>query len=192
MIRVAAILAFTLLFSGANLFAQAKAEIFAGYSFQRAAPCGVSGSGCNFEHSEGPLTGNFNGWEVALTGYLKSSLGVTADFAGHYGSSNLTSFSSSPGAAVSFSSYSYLFGPTYAWHLRQVTPFVHGLVGGVSWRSNLTQYSGLAWALGGGLDLKTRHHFAVRIAQLDYLGNRAPNGINASSWRYSFGLVFAF
>jgi len=192
MTRVAAVLAFTFLLSGADSYAEAKAEIFAGYSFQRAAPCGVSGSGCNFEHSEGPLTGNFNGWEAALTGYWKNTLGVTADFTGHYGSSKLPSFSSSPGASVRFSSYSYLFGPTYARHLSQVTPFVHGLVGGVSWRSNLTQYSDLAWVLGGGLDLKARQHFAVRIAQLDYLGNRAPNRVTASSWRYSFGLVFAF
>lgn len=192
MIRVASVLAFTLVFSGADAYAQAKAEIFAGYSFQRAAPCGVSGSGCNFEHNEGPLTGNFSGWEAALTGYWKTSLGVTADFSGHYGSSSLTSFSSSPGASVRFSSYGYLFGPTYAPRQRQFTPFVHGLVGGVSWRSNLTRYSGLAWAIGGGLDIKAWQHFAVRIAQLDYVGNRAPNGINASSWRYSFGLVFAF
>lgn len=56
------------------------------------------------------------------------------------------------GTNLSFSSYSYLFGPTYAWHLKQVTPFLHGLVGGVFWRSNLTQSGVGSWWRAGSKD----------------------------------------
>jgi len=179
--------------SGAVALGQTKAEIFGGYSFERVAPCGSSGGGCNFENNTGPVTSNFNGWEAAVTGYLTRSLRMTADFAGHYATADLAFGNGS----VSASSYTYLFGPTYTAHLRQISPFFHGLLGGVSWRSslNLIKYSGLAWAIGGGLDLNASRHFAIRIAQLDYQGNRSPgNGktITASAWRYAVGVVLTF
>ena len=157
--------------SSAVAFGQTKADIFGGYSFERTAPCGSSGGGCLFESNQGPVTSNFNGWEAAVTGFVTRSFGVTADFTGHYGTAKLAFGSGS----VKSSSYRYLFGPTYAAHLRQITPFVHGLVGGVSWRSSssLIEYNGLAWAVGAGLDLNASPHFAVRIAQLDYQGNSA-------------------
>jgi hypothetical protein len=179
--------------SSAIAFGQTKAEIFGGYSFERTAPCGSSGGGCNFENNEGPVTSNFNGWEASVTGYVTRSLGVTADFAGHYGTANLAFGNGS----LNSSSYTYLFGPTYAAHLQKITPFVHGLVGGASWRSssNLIKYNGLAWAIGSGLDLNASRHFVIRIAQIDYQGNRSPgNGktITGSGWRYSVGVVLTF
>lgn len=195
MIKVAAVLAFIFCFS-AQAYAQAKFEVFGGYSFEHAAPCGVSGSGCNFEGNEGPLTSHFNGWDAALTAYWKKSLGVTADFTGHYGSAKVTQFNSAPGSSVNFSSYSYLVGPAYAPHLNEVTPFVHGLIGAVSWSPNSqNQFTSLAWEFGGGVDVRASRRFAVRIAELDYLGDRARvsgGNANASSWLYSAGLVFAF
>jgi hypothetical protein len=184
-----------ILLSSPVAFGQTRAEIFGGYSFERTAPCGTSGGGCNFEGNEGPVTSNFNGWEASATGYVTRSLGVTADFTGHYGTAQ-RAFAGVNGS-VNASSYTYLFGPTYAWHLQQITPFVHGLVGGASWRSspNGIQYSGLAWEIGGGLDVSASRHFAIRIAQVDYQGTRTPgNGktITGSGWRYAAGVVLTF
>ena len=110
--------------SGAVALGQTKVEIFGGYSFERVAPCGSSGGGCNFENNTGPITSNFNRWEAAVTGYLTRSLGMTADFAGHYAKADLAFGNGS----VSSSSYTYLFGPTYTAHLRQISPFFHGLL----------------------------------------------------------------
>lgn len=62
-------------------------EVFGGYSLERIAPCGVLGSSeypCNGETGFLAPATNFNGWNAALTGYLKF-LGATADFSGHYG-----------------------------------------------------------------------------------------------------------
>lgn len=185
----------TLLLSSPIAFGQRRAEVFGGYSLERTAPCGSSGGGCNFEGNAGPVTSNFNGWEASATEFVTRSLGVTADFTGHYGTAKFA-FASSSGS-LKASSYTYLFGPTYAWHLQQISPFVHGLVGGASWRSssNLIQYSGLAWAIGGGLDVRASPQFAIRVAQFDYQGTRTPgNGktINGSGWRYAAGVLLTF
>jgi len=48
-----------------------------------------------------------------------------------------------------------------------------------------------AYALGGGLDIKVNDNFAIRLAQLDYLGARV-GGEGLNSLRYSVGIVIRF
>ncbi|HYM79744.1 MAG TPA: hypothetical protein VE377_27465 [Candidatus Dormibacteraeota bacterium] len=187
------VVAVTLCWTGLSLAQDhPKAELFGGFSVEHVAPCGESGSGCNFEGNEGPVTGNFKGWNAAATAYFKRSWGITADVAGHYGSTNFL-----PGGSASYSNYSYMFGPTYAVHLESATPFVHGLFGGVTWRSpsNLVQYNALAWAVGGGVDVNATPRVAVRVVQVDYVGTRVPSAGNShigSGFRFSLGFVFKF
>lgn len=192
LMRSAVLVVLTTLVSSILVVAQKqpRVEIFGGYSLERIAPCGLSGSGCNFEGNEGPLTGSFNGWNAAVTSFFWKSMGVTADFAGHYGSTNR---SLNPPTG-NLPNYTYLFGPEYAIRLARITPFVHGLVGGVSWRSPDVRYNALAWAAGGGLDVKASPRIAIRPVQFDYQGNRVPIGrfTLATGWRYSLGAVFKF
>lgn len=45
-----------------------------------------------------------------------------------------------------------------------------------------------AFALGGGLDVKVNDNFAIRVAQVDYLGDKL-GGQTGNNFRYSAGIV---
>ena len=75
-------------------------------------------------------------------------------------------------------------------------PFVHALFGaarataaasGPAVSQNTVGYA-FAYALGGGLDVKAHNNFAIRLAQLDYLGARS-GGEGLNNLRYSVGVV---
>jgi len=188
-----AVLAMTALSVGMAAQDRTRFEVFGGYSLERTAPCGVSGSSefpCNAETGFLAPTTNFNGWDVAFTAYVNRFLGATADVSGHYGPYDNANFS--PNTSVS--RYSYLFGPVFAWRLPRVTPFAHILIGSTSQilGGSVGNYNVFSWAAGGGLDVRVSKRVAIRFADLDYesvhvAGNAAANGL-----RYSSGLVFKF
>ncbi len=189
---ISAVLVFTLILAAQENPKPPKAEIFGGYSLTRAAPCGQNGGGCNFESHEGPVTGSFNGWNASATGYFSKSWGITGDVSGHYGSDNYAM-----GGSAKYSNYTYMAGPVFAIRLPSATPFIHGLIGGVSWNSptGFPSYNALGWAVGGGVDVNATPRMAVRVVQLDYLGTRVPSANKSSlgsGWRLSLGLVFKF
>jgi hypothetical protein len=168
----------------------ARLEVFGGYSLEHIAPCGTSQLGCTGEGTNQLQTASFNGWEASVTGYLYRSLGVTADFAGHYG--NNSTFGS-------VHRYSYLFGPAYGFHLGPATIFGRALFGRISQGSPSTiidvNYNRFMWDLGGGLDLKLSRHFAIRPAQLDFERHGVPAFAMTnptSGFRYSAGVVSRF
>jgi opacity protein-like surface antigen len=90
----------------------------------------------------------------------------------------------------------FLFGPRLTLIRGKVEPFVHGLLGVARFSSDIStpvitgsgDDNAFAFALGGGVDVKVHKHFAIRLAQLDYLGARA-NGGKFNSFRYSAGVV---
>jgi len=139
---------------------------------------------------------NFNGWNASVTAYVYKSLGITADFAGHYASHVV--YDPVAGAHR----YSYLFGPTYSVHGRVGSVFAHVLLGEVSQGSSqlsALDYMKFALAVGCGLDLNVSRRLAIRIAQFDYERARVPSFNNASAgtesengFRYSAGAVFKF
>ena len=173
-------------------------EVFGGYSLEHVAPCGTSFGGCVVEGSPLPSV-NFNGWNAAVTGYFYRSLGVTADFSGHY-AGNVMNNGFDLG---SVHRYTYLFGPTYAIHLQRATVFARALFGGISEGAPTTvihlDYNEFMWAVGGGLDVILSRHFAVRPAQLDYerhgvasFGTGSNPTVPTNGLRYSAGLVLRF
>jgi hypothetical protein len=184
------LLAFITLSLCADAQVPAEVEVFGGYSLEHVAPCGTNNLGCSAEGTGQLGTVTFNGWNASVTGYLYGSLGVTADFGGHYGSN------------ASFGSvhrYSYLFGPAYALRLRTVTVFGRALFGGVSQTSPSTvidmNYNRFMLALGGGLDLKVSSRFAVRPLQLDYERHGVPAFASTNptnGLRYSAGVIARF
>ncbi|MGP8093665.1 MAG: outer membrane protein [Candidatus Sulfotelmatobacter sp.] len=186
------------LFASSFLLAQQEPslEIFAGYSLENVSPCGTSADVfpiCKFEPQPFPSAANYNGWNASLTVFAYKSLGVTADFGGHYGTTN-----SLPSAPVS--RYSFMFGPVVAMRRQRVSPFAHALFGGVTNTSLdfsspgfpdvLTNpgYTKFAWAIGGGVDAKVARRWAVRIAQFDFERIRLPSPVNG--FRVSAGVVF--
>jgi len=188
-----AVLAMTALSVGMAAQDRTRFEVFGGYSLERTAPCGVSGSSefpCNAETGFLAPTTNFNGWNVAFTGYVNRFLGATADVSGHYGPYDNANFS--PNTSVS--RYSYLFGPVFAWRLPRVTPFAHILIGSTSQilGGSVGNYNVFSWAVGGGLDVSVSKRVAIRFADLDYESVHVPGNGAANGLRYSSGLVFKF
>ena len=170
-----------------------KVEVFGGYSLESIVPCGT---GCRELGITFPPT-DFNGWNVSLTGYLYKSVGVTADFSGHYASQIVYD------PVVGSHRYSYLFGPTYKFRGNNVgSVFVHALFGAISQGSgqlSSLDYTKFAWVLGCGLDVNVSRHFLMRPVQFDYERSSVPsfgNGSDAAEpvngFRYSGGVVIKF
>src|SRR5215471_11016551 len=90
----------------------------------------------------------------------------------------------------------FLFGPRLTLIRGRAEPFVHGLLGVARFSSDISSPvitgsgddNAFAFALGGGVDVKVHKHFAIRPAQLDYLGARG-NGGKFNGFRYSAGVV---
>jgi hypothetical protein len=175
-------------------FAQApKAEIFAGYSLERIAPCGTTtgaqGASCGLELGElATSTTNYNGWNASATGYFNRYLGVTADVAGLYGSFF--------NGTVSTPRYGFLFGPTFRFPASKFTPFAHALFGAIRQTSSesILSFTEQATAIGGGVDMNLSRRLAVRLGQFDYEWVKNPTGglPSAHGLRYSGGVVFKF
>ena len=170
---------------------QSRFEVFGGYSFEHVAICGNAAGGCGLESGDlASLPKNLNGWNAAATVFLSENLGITADFSGHYASQ------SSGINSVRFSRLDYRFGPTFRLNAAQsekAGAFVHALFGGV--HQSVFSTNGFSAALGGGVDWKVSQHFAVRVAQLDYVFATVPKSSVGSGtgftngFRYSGGVV---
>jgi hypothetical protein len=194
-----------------------KAEAFGGYSYLHVDTQGVSGSSltnqCNIAFGGAcPVTfqihPGFNGWSIALQANLNRWFGVKAQIAGQHGNIITIKVNSTlPIPAISIPKqhvYDFLFGPVVSHRSEKYTAFVHGLVGaqhvgiseniavgGIGGFSAATSETDFAFALGGGLDLRASHHFAIRVAQFDYeLVN--TSGKHQNDFRYSGGIVFGF
>lgn len=199
-----------------GLFAQEsqapKVVVFGGYSYLR--------SGNSSNTALGLLNNNtnhFNGWDGQATFNFAPHFGLTADFNGNYrtpvGFSTL-GFS----AGTNQTMYNLLFGPTVSTNFGRLGLFGHALFGeslsrlstGVSVpilggiNTSVSSSNSFAMAFGGGVDLGLTKHFAIRVAQLDYLrtqysptealafGLSTSSGSRQNSLRYSGGIVFNF
>ena len=132
-------------------------EVFGGYQFAHAQP-----------------NANGNGWNVALTGNLTRSIGITGDFSGNYESGS--------------SLYTYMVGPTFSLRTERVTPFAHAFFGG----AHANGLNAFSMAIGGGLDVNAGEHVAIRVIQADWLSFRRSGESSNGNVRVSAGLVFRF
>src|SRR5262245_59984030 len=166
-----------------------RTEFFAGYSYMR------------LEDSPNTQDQDLNGYNVsgAVTVFRKS-LAIKADVSGHYGNV-LVSITPRTDQRQTL----FLFGPQFTLRKSQrIQPFAHALFGvarltvkadGVP---DVTD-TGFAFALGGGVDLKTPlgGKVAVRLFQADYVRTKldfAGSGASTSSnnYRISTGIVLRF
>ena len=154
-----------------------RGEVFGGYSFFR---------------TEGDA--NLNGWAASFAARLTGGLELVGDLSGHYGSVDI----GLTNADVDV--HTVLFGPRFGGGRRAgARPFVHTLVGLTRVGAGVDLFgarisestSGLALAVGGGVDLRAGESLAVRMIQADYVNIRLF-GEHSNNVRLSAGLVFRF
>lgn len=162
--------------------AQNAADIYLGYSYTRQ------------QYGAGINKFNMNGGIGQIT-FSPKWIGFVAEVGG----SNVSTINGLP---ASGQLYSYMGGPRFSFRHGPLQPYVQGLFGAAHITPSLqaalgsTSANSFAMAVGGGLDLKVSHHFAVRLAQLDYFMTRLNSPTNfrftQNNFRYSAGIVFRF
>jgi len=191
----------TLLFAAALATAQEtpKVDIFAGYSLfhfddnglENALNTGFPGC-CNYSKI-------MHGWEGALQYNVTHTLGIVADFSGHYG--NPITIPAAP-ATVNATMYNVMFGPQLNLRGKRMSGYVHTLLGfnrvhvaDIPAPVNNPAFSNnaFAWAIGGGFDVNATKNIAIRVGQLDYIMTTQDFGLNLghqNNLRFSAGVVF--
>jgi outer membrane protein OmpA-like peptidoglycan-associated protein len=187
--------------SGEMRYGPPRVELFLGYSYLRAVPSLTPGNRLVW----------LNGGSTSLALNLNRYLGIVGDFGG-FNDTEINLRGATPSRVVDSSGtvYTYLFGPRLSFRKSdRITPFVQVLFGGI--HASEVKLSGctdgactllpaedtFALTAGGGLDIKVRRHFAIRIIQAEYLMTKFEDrttGSNASQndIRLSSGIVFRF
>jgi hypothetical protein len=178
-----------------------RVEVFMGYSYLRAVP----------QLAEGNRLAWLNGGSASIAFNFNRYLGLVGDFGGFNETRLLI-----PGVGGGPSSvravddgtvFTYLLGPrlSFRGHDR-ITPFAQVLFGGIhasqeticpSCAPILPAENSFAMNAGGGLDVKVRHHLAIRIIQAEYLMTNFEDLTTGKSatqndMRISTGIVFRF
>ena len=150
--------------------ADPKWELFGGYSYLRSNPGG------------GNDAASSHGWNASLTYDFTKHWGVKADIDGHY-------------CCDSQKEHNFLFGPQLQFKVDKSRIFLHALAGVSHGDAPSVHFSEtvFAYALGGGFDypLGAKRRWALRLAQVDYLGTHYADSIQ-HNFRYSGGIVFDF
>ncbi len=146
-----------------------KVEIFAGYSFLHV---GAINAPDNNIHT---------GWGTSVFYDFTPSIGLGADFSGHYSDTSKIS--------------TFLFGPKFTYPGTIARPFAEALFGVVRVSPRAFPSSNpFGFALGGGLDLKLHRNIALRAIQADLVrakpdfGQPVVSAVNTG--RIQTGLVF--
>jgi len=164
-----------------------KVQVFGGYSLLHADNGRLTGTLLDVNLREPNNTfgvrSNFNGWNAEAQYNVSRLLGLVADFAGYYGSPFTPYGTRSVGGFPSQTSYSVMVGPVFTYRrYKRLTPYVHALfgfsrsslsastiTGAVNPISSVAATSDdFAMALGGGVDYKVNHRFALRLAQVEW------------------------
>jgi hypothetical protein len=144
------------------------AEVFGGYSYLRANPGG------------GFLGSNASGWNASAAWNWNKSLGVKGDFSGHYCCSGNGE-----------KKHDFLFGPQLNFRRQSANYFLHALVGVSHGNAPGFSKTVMAWAGGGGIDVRWTDRISIRVAQVDYFGTHYASTMQ-HHFRYSGGIVFKF
>ena len=176
-------------------------ELFLGYSYLRAVPTLAVGNRLVW----------MNGGSASIAYNINRHWGIVGDI-GDYTNSRMQ-FTGAYNATIDVNEanggfLSYLFGPRLSFRGERFTPFVQALFGGVHASevdiadctfscTLLPEENVFALTAGGGLDIKVRRHFAIRIIQAEYMMTRFQNydtGTSAmqNDMRLSSGIVFRF
>jgi opacity protein-like surface antigen len=189
---LASLLALCLPLAASAQEATPKVEIFGGYSYLR-----YNTRAQFFADSPPVIKGNnAHGFNTSLAGNISKHVGIVGEFSRFTNSESVpVLIPNFPNITVNTNVLTYLFGPRVVLHRGKAGPFVHALFGGA--RENLkvpgrpfapVTDNAFAFALGGGLDVKAHDNFAIRVAQVDYLGYKFTDQ-RRNIFRYSAGIV---
>jgi len=186
--------------SGGLRYGPPKIELFLGYSYLRAVP----------SISADNRLAWLNGGSASIAFNFNRYLGIVGDFGG-FNDTEIRLFGTNPSSAPDSSgtAYTYLFGPRLSFRNNgRITPFAQALFGGIhasevklsdctSACTLLPSEDTFALTAGGGVDVRVRRHFAIRVIQAEYLMTRFENRTTGDSARQndirlSSGIVFRF
>ncbi len=134
---------------------------------------------------EGGEDERFNGWQASISGNFHENIGIVFDAGGRY-----KSF-----LDITTQFYEFLAGPRFTKRIEDGALFAHALVG-----LNYARISGLgptisdtafAIGFGGGVDINVGDWGAIRMLQVDYIGNRV-SGLDEWDWNVRTGIGFVF
>lgn len=180
-----------------------KFELFLGYSNVLATPMSPSNRIADIQGGDTNIAFNLNRY-----------FGLVGDFAGYHANTLTFDQAGAPSRDVGArgKAFTYMGGPRLSYRRPRFTLFAQALFGDANARTvtidgcsgsssctPLTNENSFAMALGGGLDLNLRRHFAFRLIQAEYLLTRFRDPSIASGTagtrndvRLSSGIVFRF
>ena len=155
-----------------SAFAQeaATAEVFGGFSALTFKPAGTA-------ERTTPL-----GWQAGAEVKVWRFLGAVADFGGQYKTPD--------GSTTRFHFYEYLGGVRAHWRMSRVDAFGHALWGGATGGGGGISNSQFTMGYGGGADWSVGGHWAIRLAQVDWLPTRSNGTWEKNQVRVAAGLVW--
>ena len=165
-------LALCLLFGFSAHAQDSKADAYVGFQYTR-----VSGS----------VVPNLTGGVGQFAYYPSKWLGVVGEVSG-------VADTDGRGSSI----YTFMGGPRATLRHGRFEPYAQVLIGGSHLSNSRVQQgtgrastNSFAAAVGGGVDLKVVHHFAIRLIQVDYLLVHS-GGATENNLRLSTGFVFRF
>jgi opacity protein-like surface antigen len=180
---LSSLLAICLPFAASAQEVAPQVEIFGGYSFLRA-----DTGDTTLDDIHG------HGFNTSLAGNINKHIGIVGEFSRFTISETFTTPVTGT-VTLDSNVLTYLFGPRITLRRGKVEPFVHALLGGARENDKISgglvgevTDSGFAFALGGGLDVKVHDNFAIRVAQVDYLGDKLGEQ-TGNNFRFSVGIV---
>jgi hypothetical protein len=186
-IRVLALSAFALL-AQQQTSAQ-PIEIFGGYAVVRMKP----------ENESNRAT--LNGWNTSITGYVTYRMGITADFAGYYGTANpvvtvnANSLATTTVGPISVRQHSFMAGPQFRIiHKKKFQTSFKAVFGGARGHGAASTYNApdetsFAALFGSNFDVNVSRAVALRFSPGLYV-TQFGSGQTQKNLRFSMGLVF--
>jgi len=171
-----------------------KGEVFFGYSLLRTNQ-GNALDDAGVPNDVGSL--NLNGFNFQLgldVGHTNTTnfIGIVGDIGGYFG----TQRKLTPDNPQDLKIYTFTIGPQFTNRSHSVLqPFVRALFGASyidgNYGGGISDDTGFAMILGGGLDIKVHPSVAIRLPQLDYIGMR-HNSVSIHNFRFATGLTVLF
>ncbi len=186
-----------------------KWDFFGGYSHNRI-DTGISDDDADLDDFIDEREG-FHGFNASVTRNVSRYVGFKFDVSGHYKSRTFPIFGIQNALDINSSVYNYLGGVQFKENSSEATfkPFAHALVGVAHARNRGTisesgciaifpspcppgftdTDTGLAGAVGGGLDVRVHDRIDIRVIQVDYNPTRLFDSTQ-HNFRIGVGVVF--